>query len=74
MNDNFKGWMDVLSVSTVLATLSAWLPPMAALVSLVWGCIRVYETRTVQKWLSPKREDFTCMYAGDCEQKRRKND
>lgn len=55
MNDNWKHWIDALSVTTVLATLSAWLPPLAALVSLIWGLIRIYETKTVQGLLGKRR-------------------
>jgi hypothetical protein len=42
---------DALSIATVLATLAAWLPPLAALASLIWTAIRIYETKTVQSWL-----------------------
>ena len=42
---------DVISISTVVATLAGWLPSIAALVTIVWTCIRIYETNTVQKWL-----------------------
>lgn len=42
---------DAISVSVVLATLANWLPAIAALASLVWSGIRIYETKTVQRWL-----------------------
>lgn len=42
---------DVLSVGTVLATIAGWLPAVAALVTIVWTGIRIYETRTVQNLL-----------------------
>lgn len=51
MDESTKAAVDVLSVATVLGTLSALLPPIAAFVSIVWGCIRIYETRTVQRLL-----------------------
>lgn len=46
-----KQVMDTLSVFTVLGTLGDVLPPMAALVTIVWTGIRIYETETVQRWL-----------------------
>jgi chromate transport protein ChrA len=42
---------DALSVGAVVATLTGMLPAIAALVSIVWGLIRIYETETVQRWL-----------------------
>lgn len=39
---------DVISLTLIGATLTAWLPPIAAAVSIVWGLIRIYETKTVQ--------------------------
>ncbi|MFZ6757970.1 hypothetical protein ACO0K9_12245 [Undibacterium sp. Ji50W] len=44
-------WLDAISVGTIVATLAGWLPAMAALASLVWSLIRIYETKTVQSWL-----------------------
>jgi len=39
---------DVLSLAVVASTLLEWLPALAAVVSIIWGVIRIYETRTVQ--------------------------
>ena len=41
--------VDAVSVSTIIATLLSWLPHVAALVSIIWGIIRIWETDTVQK-------------------------
>lgn len=49
--DHYKPAGDVLSLSTIVATMGGWLPSIAALVSIVWGLIRIYETKTVQRWL-----------------------
>ena len=54
MVEHTKHTVDVLSLGTVLATLTGALPAIAALVSIVWGCIRIYETKTVQSWLKRK--------------------
>lgn len=42
---------DGLSLVVVIGTLAQWLPSIAAAVSIVWGLIRIWETRTVQGWL-----------------------
>lgn len=46
-----KHGTDALSVFTVLATLAQWLPHVAALFTIIWTVIRIYETRTVRRWL-----------------------
>lgn len=45
---------DVLSLTVVVGTLANWLPAIAALISIVWGVIRIYETDTVQRMLRKK--------------------
>lgn len=48
--DSFaKPALDTLSIGTVLATLVGYLPSIAALVSIVWGVIRILETHTVRR-------------------------
>jgi len=42
---------DILSVATVLGTLAQWLPAIAALFTVIWTGIRIYETNTMQKLL-----------------------
>ena len=39
---------DILSIGVVLATLASWLPAIAALFTIIWTVIRIYETQTVQ--------------------------
>jgi hypothetical protein len=48
---SFKDVIDGLSVGTAIATLAGWLPVLAALASLVWTLIRIFESATVQNWL-----------------------
>jgi len=57
LSENAKTVGDVLSVSTVVSTLMGWLPAFAALVTIVWTCIRIYETKTVQDWLKKRKKD-----------------
>jgi hypothetical protein len=51
LSENTKMAVDGLSLATAVAALAAWLPPLAALASLVWTGIRIYETKTVQGWI-----------------------
>lgn len=51
MTDHAKHWIDAVSLTTMVGTLVELLPAFAAIVSIVWGCIRIYETKTVQKLL-----------------------
>lgn len=51
MIESVKHGADVLSVGVVLATLAQWLPSVAALFTLIWTLIRIWETKTVQRLL-----------------------
>jgi chromate transport protein ChrA len=42
---------DILSIGVVLATLASWLPSVAAIFTIIWTAIRIYETQTVQRLL-----------------------
>ena len=42
-----KSGVDVIAVSATASALMGWLPPLAALATLIWTSIRIYETRTV---------------------------
>ena len=50
-DDTVKHIADAASVVTVVGTLTGVLPSIAALFTIVWTGIRIYETDTVQKWL-----------------------
>ena len=49
LSDSTKHAGDLLSLGVVLATIAEWLPSVAALLTIVWTLIRIWETRTVQK-------------------------
>jgi len=57
LSEQAKHWLDGISVATAVASLAAWLPPLAALASLVWTLIRIYETTTVQGWLKGRGKE-----------------
>ena len=55
-HDTVKHVADALSIVTVLGTLMQWLPSVAALFTIIWTTIRIYETKTVQRWLKQFEE------------------
>ena len=56
LSEGVKVTGDILSVATVLGTLAQWLPAVAALFTVIWTVIRIYETKTVQGLLGKNRE------------------
>ena len=46
---------DAVSLVTVVGTLADVLPAVAALFTIVWTALRIYETDTVQNLLGKKR-------------------
>lgn len=48
--------VDGLSVVTLVATFVGYLPAIAALFTIVWTAIRIYETDTVQRFLKKFRK------------------
>ena len=48
---------DVLSIATLLGSLASLLPAVAAILTIVWTAIRIYETSTVQRLLGKERDD-----------------
>jgi len=55
--ESTKTLIDGLSVVTVVGTIGELLPPMAALFTLIWTAIRIYETKTVQRLLGKDSPD-----------------
>ena len=55
MEEPTKQVVDMLSFATVLGTISAILPPLSALFTIVWVGIRIWETDTVQELTGRKR-------------------
>jgi hypothetical protein len=46
---------DAVSIVTVVGTLAQVLPSIAAIFTIVWTSIRIYETETIQKLLGKKK-------------------
>ena len=49
--EGIKHLLDALSIGTMLGTLFQMLPNIAALLTIVWTGLRIYESDTVQGWL-----------------------
>jgi len=50
-HDTLKYAIDAASFFTVVGTMVSMLPAIAALFTIIWTVIRIYETKTVQGWL-----------------------
>lgn len=48
MNETTKHAVDVVSLATVLGTIVQILPAIAAIFTIVWTAIRIWETDTVK--------------------------
>lgn len=48
---------DAVSIVTVVGTLAEVLPALAALFTIVWTGLRIYETDTVQKLLGKQKKE-----------------
>jgi len=51
VDEHAKHVIDAVSIGGVIATISGYLPALAALFSIIWTLIRIYETKTVQRWI-----------------------
>jgi hypothetical protein len=57
IDDGMKHVLDLASITTVLGALMGILPSIAAIFTIVWTGIRIYETKTVQGLLNKKGTD-----------------
>jgi hypothetical protein len=55
-HDTVKHFVDGLSLVTVVGTLVDVLPSIAAIFTIIWTAIRIWETNTVQSWMKGKGE------------------
>lgn len=47
--------IDLAAWGTLLGTFAGLMPAVAALFTIVWTAIRIYETKTMQGWLGRGR-------------------
>ena len=52
MPEQVKVVGDALSLSAVIGAIAGALPAIAALVTIIWTGIRIWETKTVQDWIT----------------------
>jgi len=54
--ENIKQVGDALSMVTVVGTLMEVLPAISAVFVIIYTGIRIYETKTVQKWIGKNKK------------------
>ena len=54
VTEETKQAVDVFAASAGVMSLSAWLPPVASLFTIIWLGLRIYESETVQKIVHKK--------------------
>jgi hypothetical protein len=52
-----KASVDVASAGIAVGTIAQLLPHLAAILTIVWTLIRIFETDTVKAWLKPRQPD-----------------
>jgi len=57
IDDTVKQVADGLSIVTVVGTLAGVLPSIAAIFTIIWTGIRIYETDTVQSALGKEKNE-----------------
>ncbi len=55
MSENTKHVVDGLSIATLIGSLSDVLPSIAAILTIIWTGLRIYESATVQGWLARRK-------------------
>ena len=45
----------VISIIAVVGSLAGLLPAIAGLAGLIWYCVQLYESKTIQNWLRTRR-------------------
>ena len=56
-DEHVKQVGDALSIITVVGTLAELLPAMAAVLTIVWTAIRIWETDTIQTIFGRKKDE-----------------
>lgn len=57
LDESVKGLFDLVFGGITVAALLAIIPHITAMLSLVWVVIRLWETKTIQRWLGRKVQD-----------------
>lgn len=54
IDEHTKHVIDWTSIGVAFGSLVQILPSIAAALSIIWSVIRIYETKTVQRWLNKR--------------------
>jgi hypothetical protein len=54
-HETAKTTVDAISIVTVVGTLAEVLPAVAALFTIIWTALRIFETDTIQKLFGKKK-------------------
>lgn len=52
--DHMKTAVDGAALGVTLGTVAQWLPAVAAIFSIVWTVIRIWETQTIQNFIKKR--------------------
>jgi len=55
LSEGVKHGVDVVSAGTAIGALAGWLPEIAALFTIIWTSIRIFESDTVQSLLNRRK-------------------
>jgi hypothetical protein len=55
-HETAKTTVDAISIVTVVGTLAEILPAVAALFTIIWTALRIFETDTIQKLLGKDKD------------------
>jgi len=55
-HETAKTTVDAISIVTVVGTLAEVLPAVAALFTIIWTALRIFETDTIQKLLGKGKD------------------
>jgi hypothetical protein len=55
-HETAKTTVDAISIVTVVGTLAEILPAVAALFTIIWTALRIFETDTIQKLLGKGKD------------------
>lgn len=55
LSEPIKHVIDALSIGAAVATFFSWLPDIAALLSVIWLILRIWESETVKGWTGRER-------------------
>lgn len=57
ISEHTKYLIDAVSIGTAVGSLAGMLPHIAALFTIIWTGIRIWETDTVQGWLGKDKAE-----------------